>query len=414
MERRFWHNYANLIILLTGIVTGCILGLVFGKKILFLQAVGDIFLNLLFTVVVPLVFFCIASAIARIKPSMQIGRLVRATAAVMIGTVLVSAVVTALAIWAWPLHPPPLGGGAAINDTTHQTPGQVLTQLLTVPEFFALFTRKSMLALIVFSVGIGVATLKAGEKGHAFAAFLVSGSEVMQRLLSLLMYGAPVGLGAYFACQVAGWGGNVLDAYGQAIALLSGVSIFYYFVFFSLFAFIAGGAGALRRYWRYNITPSATAFGTGSSIATIPANLEASASMGIPPIITDLVIPLGGPLHKEGSAIASMVKVYLLFALFHPPISPVYAFVLSLGLAWVVSIVEGGIPNGGYIAEVLTISVMGLPPEALPPIILIGTITDPISTVVNATGDTATAMLIARITHGRSWLRQSQSVKITH
>lgn len=410
MERRFWHNYSNIVVLLTGILIGCLLGLVFGTKILFLQAVGDIFLNLLFTVVVPLVFFAIASAIAQIKPSMQIGRLVRATAAVMIGTVLVSAVVTALAIWCWPMHPPALTDAKTAIDTTHQTPGQVLTQLLTVPEFFALFTRKSMLALIVFSVGVGVAALKAGEKGQAFAAFLVSGNEVMQRLLSLLMYGAPVGLGAYFACQVAGWGGNVLGAYGQAIGLLSGVSIFYYFVFFSIYAFIAGGAKALRRYWKYNITPSATAFGTGSSIATIPANLEAAAKMGIPGFINDLVIPLGGPLHKEGSAIASMVKVYLLFALFHPPITPVYAFVLAVGLAWVVSIVEGGIPNGGYIAEVLTISVMGLPPEALPPIILVGTITDPISTVVNATGDTATAMLIARITRGARWTGQAPEI----
>jgi Na+/H+-dicarboxylate symporter len=197
--------------------------------------------------------------------------------------------------------------------------------------------------------------------------------------------------------------------------LLSGVSLFYYIVFFSLYALLAGGRRALRIYWKNNITPSATAFCTGSSIATIPANLEASTRMRIPGFIADLVIPLGGPLHKEGSAIASMVKVYLLFALFHPPMSPLYAFVLSLGLAWVVSIVEGGIPNGGYIAEILTISVLGLPPEALPPIILIGTITDPISTVVNATGDTPTAMLIARITRGRRWMEQNeQSVTNTH
>lgn len=402
--RGFWSHYGSMICLLAGIAVGCILGLVFGKRILFLEAVGNIFLNLLFTVVVPLVFFAIASAIAQVESSIHASRMARATVFVLVGTVLVSALVTIFALWCWPLHPAPLVSAATVVDTHHQTAGELLTQLLTVPEFFALFTRKSMLALILFAVGIGIAARKAADRGKPFRAFLASGNDVMQRLLTLVMYLAPFGLGAYFACQVAGWGAGVLGAYGQAIALLSGVSIVYYFVFFSLYALLAGGRWALKTYWRNNIVPSATALGTSSSIAVIPANLEAAIRMRIPPFIANLVIPLGGPLHKEGSAICEVVKMYLLFALFHPAVSPVYAFFLAMGLAWLVSIVEGGIPNGGYIGEILTISVLALPPEALPPIILIGTVTDPISTVVNATGDTVSAMLIARLTRGKRWM----------
>lgn len=404
--------------LLGGILAGCILGLVFGKRILFLEAAGNIFLNLLFTVVVPLVFFAIASAIAGVESSAHIGKVARMTVVVLVGTVIVSALVTVVALWCWPLHPVSVTTTSAVHVTggpgaapaaqaapaDTRSAGDVLTQLFTVQEFFSLFSRKSMLALIILAVGTGFATQRAREKGKPFRAFLTSGNEVMQQLLALVMYTAPFGLGAYFACQVANWGGGVLGAYGQAIALLSGVSIFYYIFFFSLYALLAGGKWALKTYWRNNIIPSATALGTSSSIAAIPANLEAAGKMRIPPLIANLVIPIGGPLHKEGSAICEVVKMYLLFALFHPAISPLYGFLLAIGLAWLVSIVEGGIPNGGYIGEVLTLSVLTLPPEALPPIILLGTVTDPISTVVNATGDTASAMLIARLTRGRRWM----------
>jgi Na+/H+-dicarboxylate symporter len=78
-----------------------------------------------------------------------------------------------------------------------------------------------------------------------------------------------------------------------------------------------------------------------------------------------------------------------------------------------VSIVEGGIPNGGYIGELLFISAYGFPPEALPPAIIIGTLIDPVATLLNATGDTAAAMLINRfagekqVAYNRSTQRRS-------
>ena len=121
-----------------------------------------------------------------------------------------------------------------------------------------------------------------------------------------------------------------------------------------------------------------------------------SSDLGVPGYIARLVVPLGGPLHKEGSSICEVVKIFLMFSLFHQTLSGPAAIGLVLGVALLVSIVEGGIPNGGYIGEVLTISVFGFPASALPALILVGTVTDPISTLVNATGDTVSAMLIAR------------------
>ena len=225
----------------------------------------------------------------------------------------------------------------------HQSAGDAATGLLTVPEFYLLLSRKSMLALILFSIGIGIATKRSGVKGVAFRNFLESGNEVMQGLLKLIMYLAPIGLGAYFACLVGRWGrrpgpGRSME---RAIGLIHrGQPFSIMFIVFSGYALLAGGIKALRLYWKFNILPSATALGTSSSIATIPANLEASRKMRIPTYIGDLVIPLGGPLHKEASAICEAVKIYLVCSLFHvsPGIVPV------LGLSLLVSIVEGEYP----------------------------------------------------------------------
>lgn len=407
MKKGFWAHYGNMILLLTGILTGCLLGLIFREKILFLEPVGDIFLNLLFTVVVPLVFFAIASAIAHMEPSVQIKRLAWSTVGVLTGTVLISGMLTIIAIWIWPLQANFGSGSTEALVPNHLTPGQTATQLLTVSDFYALFSRKSMLALILFSVGVGIATLKAGPKGEAFRNFLDSGNEVIQRLLNLIMYLAPVGLGAYFACQMGKWGTDMLGTYGRAIIVLTGVSLVNYFFLFSFYALIAGGRRALKRYWVNIIVPSATALGTSSSIATIPANLEASRKMGIPSFINKLVIPLAGPLHKEASSITEVVKIYLMYSMFHQTLSGPLAVFMVLGVSLLVSIVEGGVPNGGYIGEVLTISVFGFPPSALPPMILVGTVTDPTSTLVNATGDPASAMLISRLTVGKDWMEET-------
>jgi Na+/H+-dicarboxylate symporter len=210
------------------------------------------------------------------------------------------------------------------------------------------------------------------------------------------MKAGPIGLGAYFAYQVAVFGPSLFGTYAHVLGIGYGVSLFYYAVFYSLYAFIAGGIKGIKRYWKNNIIPSATAVGTCSSIATIPANLDAAKKMGITDAIAGITIPLMGTLHKDGSSISSILKMSVVFAMFGRGFDGAEVIILALGMTVLVSIVEGGIPNGGYIGELLFISAYGFPPEALPPAIIIGTLIDPVATLLNATGDTAAAMVINR------------------
>ena len=402
--RTILKNYSSLLLLLGGIIAGSILGLIFGKRVEVIKPIGDIFLNLLFTAVIPLVFFAIASAIANVDPGQKLGRVMSVMGLVFVGTVLLSAFLTVVAIWFFPLQAVTTGS-TVFEEVKTAGPGEQITRLLTVGEFYELLSRKNMLPFLIFSALVGFAALKAGEYGKAFRNFLDSGNEVMKQLLNIIMLLGPVGLGAYFAYQVGTLGPELFGTYASSMALYYGFGLFYFIVMFSVYAFLAGGMAGVKIYWKNNLVPTFTALGSCRSIATIPANLVAAQRMGIPEHIGNVVVPLGGTLHKDGSSISSIVKIGVVFAMFHRPLTGVDTVLLALGVTVIVSIVEGGIPNGGYIGELLLMSVYGFPIEALPAVMVIGTLVDPLATILNATGDTVAAMMVTRVMKGRRWLK---------
>jgi Na+/H+-dicarboxylate symporter len=390
-------NYSSMIWLIAGIIAGSVIGIIFGKQAEVLKPVGDMFLNLLFVAVIPVVFFCIASAIANITGGQKLTRIMVTMSAVFLMTILLAAIVTMIAVWIFPVNQHVTVTAEMIKQGEGgKLSGDQITQLFTTGEFYQLLSRKSMLAMIIFSILVGFATLRSGDKGEAFRKFLDAGAEVFKNVFILIMKLGPVGLGAYFAYQVAVFGPSLFGTYAHAMGIGYGVSIFYYLVFYSLFAFVAGGVKGIKRYWQNNIIPSATAVGTCSSIATIPANLEAAKGMGISNTVAGIVLPLFGALHKDGSSISSILKMAVVFAMFGKSFNSPDVILLALGMTVLVSIVEGGIPNGGYIGELLFISAYGFPPEALPPAIIIGTLIDPVATLLNATGDTAAAMIVSK------------------
>lgn len=391
MKTSFLRYYGSLLLLLGGILAGTLLGSLYGPRIAVIKPAGDIFLNLLFTAVVPQVFFAISAAVAGMDASRESSRLVHTTLLVFISTVLIAALLTIIGIRFFPVTQD-IRGITSAPGAPAESIGEQLVKMVTVPEFYALLSRSNMLPLIIISVLTGVAA----SRQPVFRSFLQSGNEVMKQLMRLIMKLAPFGLGAYFAWQVGTMGTGLFKTYSQALLIGHGISLGYYGVMFSVYAFIAGGIPAIGRYWKYNLVPSLTALGTCSSIATLPANMQAASKMGIPPVAGDMAIPLGAAVHKEGSAIAAVIKIAVALAIVHQPLSGAHHLFIAVLLAILISIIEGGIPNGGYVGQLLIVNAYQLPPEVLPVLIIIGSLLDPIATLLNATGDTVAAMLIAR------------------
>lgn len=391
-------NYGSIILLLLGITIGSLIGRFTPQYVDILKPVGDIFLNLLFVSVIPLLFFAISSSIANIEDSNKLGRTIIIMTIVFISTIIIAAVLTIAGLWAFPVTAI-RDASAALEPLTgnaNETWGDRIVRFLSVDEFGNLLSRKSILAFVIFALLVGVATRKSGEAGKHFTAFLNAGNKVMENLLTLIMKAGPIGLGAYFAYQVKTLGPELFGFYAKPLGFYYAFGMVFFIVIFSVYAFLARGGKGVGSYWKHNISPSLTALSTCSSLATLPANLLASNKMGIPKEISSIVVPLGNTLYKNGSAISSILKIYVAFSILGWNFFEPSTLITAVGITLLVSMVAGGIPNGGFIGEMLMISIYGIPNEAVPSILIIGALVDPLATVLNATGDTVAAMLVTR------------------
>jgi Na+/H+-dicarboxylate symporter len=393
----FLKSYSFSLILLASIALGAGLGIVFKEKAAVLKPLGDIFLNLLFTTVVPLVFFSISSAIAEMSDLHRLGKIMGWMVLIFIATGIVSSLLMVLGVT---LFPPVFGNHPALSVPAELASTKGFADILkafTVSDFAHLLSKQNMLALIVFAMLVGLAASLAKEDGKPFVNFLVSANKVMMKVIHLIMFYAPVGLGAYFAYLVGTLGPELLGSYLRVVALYYPLAILYFFVGFSFYAFLAGGREGFRRFWGNILMPALTAWGTGSSVATIPANLEAADKIGVPKDISRIVIPIGATIHMDGTCMSAIVKISLLFAFFGMPFAGVGTIVTAIGIAILSGVVMSGIPGGGFLGELLIVTLYGFPVEALPLISMVGTLVDPPATMVNSTGDTVVSMLLSRI-----------------
>ncbi len=396
------HGFSLLLIL--SLIAGAGLGVVYKNDAVLFKPLGDVFLNLLFTVIVPLVFFSISSAVASMTDLRRLGRILSVMFLVFVVTGLIASSVMLLGVI---LYPPASGVAiplAAAPVARHLRAADQIVGAVTVTDFPLLLSKNNMLALILFSILTGLATSAVGERGKPFAAFLVSANEVMMKLVSFIMYYAPVGLCAYFAYLVGTFGPELLGSYGRAMALYYPLAVAYYLLAFSLYALLAGGVSCVGRFWRNIIPPSVTALATGSSMAAIPSNLQAADRIGVPRDISEVVIPIGATLHMEGSCLAAVLKIAFLFGVFRIPFSGIEPIATALGIALLTGVVVSGIPGGGTIGELLILSLYGFPPEAFALVTMIGTLVDAPATMLNAVGDNVSSMLVARVLGGRGWM----------
>lgn len=408
----FLKGYKSSIILLGSVIIGGIVGTIMGPKAVVFQPLGDLFLNLMFTIIVPLVLFSVASAIANMASMKRLGRILISVVVVFTATALIAAVIGLIgALIVDPTKGVDHGtiqkimqGGNSGQKSEQVGLLQQLVNTFTVSDFSLLFSKKSMLQIIIFSIMFGISTVIAGEKAKPVARFLDAGTTVMMKMVKIIMYYAPIGLGCYFASVIGQLGSQIVEGYLRVFILYLAIAVIYYFGVFTLYAFLAGGKSGIRIFWKNAVTPSITAIATCSSAACIPINLEYVKKMGVTKDIAETVIPLGANTHKDGSAIGGVMKITFLLGLFGKDMLSFKAIIGIICISYLVGAVMAAIPGGGMIGEMLIISVYGFPPEVLPIIAVISTIIDAPATLLNSTGNTVCAMMITRIVEGKNWI----------
>ncbi len=423
--KKFLSNYKPTIILLTAIIVGAIVGCIFQEKAVILKPLGDIFLNLLLVVIVPLIFTTITTSIAKMKTPKRLGKIIGTIFAVFIVTSIIAVFVGFASTYFIKLVNP--NDGERIKQTLmeeEQTSkdenkeqennenvsiAERTVELLTVNDFSRLLSKDNIIALLVFSIICGIATNMSKEKGKPFLDFMVSLNEVVQNIVKIIMYYAPIGLGCYFAYLVGSFGASIAVGYLRTFVIYTIIAFLYYFIVYTIYALIAGGKKGVKLFWK-NVMPSTlTSLATCSSAASIPVNIECSKKMGVPDDIAETAIPMGTSFHKDGSIIGSMFKIMFLVCLFGTNLGSVSSILGVLGIALLANLLITGVPiGGGTISEMLIISMMGYPVSALPILTMIATIIDPPATMLNVVGDTVSSMMVTRIVDGKNWINKKK------
>lgn len=393
MLKKIWKNYRFPLILLVSIIIGCIIGIIFGEDASVLKPFGTVFINMLYTIVVPLVFFTISSSISSIKSFKKLGKIFRVMFIVFIITSTIAAIFMLLGVKIFD----PVGNiSLSLVEGTKETVdlGSKIVDMITVPDFYLLLSKSSMLPLIIFSIifGFAVGMVKEDKVSSALGSM----SKVMMKVINIIMYYAPIGLCAYFASLVGEYGKEIIGSYARSMLFYYVIAVIYYIVFYYLYSYIARGKKGVKDFFKYAFTPTVTSLGTCSSLASLPSNLECADNMGIDEDVAKTTLPIGATMHMEGSAMASILKIAFLFGIFGKSFTGIDTYLIAILIAVLSGVVMSGIPGGGLIGEMLIVSLYGFPLEAFPIIATIGWIVDPPATCLNVVGDVSSAMLIEK------------------
>ena len=421
----FLKNYGFLILMLIGIVAGCIVGAIWpaveevvdGEAVVVvkgatvLEPLGTVFLNLMFCIAVPTVFCSIASAIANMQSAKRAGKIMGVTIATFLVTAAIAAVITYIVVR---LIPPVTGEYDLIEGEVGGTLGvaDMIVNFFTKPDFTELWSRKAILPLIVAAVLFGFGVQAAGGAETKTAKLLEDVTNCIMKTFKIITYYAPIGFFGFFAYLIAYHGSDLIGDYGRALVIYYVLSFVYMFISFPLYARFGGGKGAARVMFSKLFRPAAMSFGTCSSVATIPTNMEVAEETGISKDVSNIVVPLGATMHMDGSAMSAIIKVAFLFGMFGQDFTTGRA-ILAIIVAVFSSVAMSGIPGGGGTGELVLCSIFF--PEhlavAFPIALALGNLVDPPATMVNSAGDYVVSFIVARFVDGKDWLQKRLSAK---
>ncbi len=412
------RNYAQMFILIGGMVLGAIVGWLFpatetspGATVF--APLGTVFINLMFCIVVPLVFASISSAIAGMKNLNRAGKIMGVT----IGTFVVTGAIAAVIMYVLMiLFPPVLAPWTELAEEemgSYASISELIVNFFTAEDFVGLLSRKAMLPLIIFSIIFGVAVNMNGGSETPVGQFLVDLSNVMLKFVKIITYYAPIAFFGFFADLVATYGSAITQSYGRAMLVYYPLCFIYIFTAWPIFARFGGGKGAVKVMFQHIARPAIVSLGTCSSVATIPTNMEVAEETGISKDVSEMVLPLGATMHMDGSCFSCVLKIAFLFGVFGMPFGGVGMLFEIIAVAVLSSVGMSGVPGGGYIGEYIICSIF-FPTQmalAFPILVTIGDLVDPPATMINAAGDYVVSYIVSRFVDGKDWLQKAMAKK---
>lgn len=408
--KKFFKNYWFILSMLVGIIAGCVVGAVWPGATA-LEPLGTVFVNLMFCVVVPMVFCSIASAIANMGSVRRAGKVLGTTVLTFLVTAAIASILMYIVARLIPLTS---GTYQIVEGEVDAGLGvaDMIINFFTKPDFTELWSRRAILPLIVAAIIFGFGVQMAGGPETMTAKLLADLTNCIMKVVRIVTYYAPIGFFGFFAYLVATYGPELIADYGRTMVIYYVLCFVYMFVFSPIYARFGGGKGAAKVMFKHLFAPAAVSFGTCSSVATIPTNMEAAEDTGVSKDVAEIAIPMGATMHMDGSAMGAILKVAFLFGIFGMDFGTGRA-ILAIIVAVFSSVAMSGIPGGGGTGDLVLCTVF-FPDQlaiAYPISIALANLIDPPATMVNAAEDYVSTFIVSRFVDGKDWLQKKLNKK---
>lgn len=390
-----------LIAIFAGIILGGFCGWYFGEAMLSVKFLGDLFLNALKMVVVPLVICSMVMGMVNIGEVRKLGRTGVITLLYYLSTTGIS---VCIGIALVNMLKPGVGvaGGEsipAIVEGKHFSIIDVIVGMVPT-NIFGAMVEMQILPLIVVSLFFGAILVTLGEKGKPLVSIFDAGNMVIMKMVHVIMIFSPIGIFGLVASKLGAVGGGPafwleLTKLGKyAATVMIGLSI-HAFIVLPLILIVMGKRNPLT--YVYNLLSAlATAFSTASSSATLPVTMECvEEKNGISNESAGFVLPLGATINMDGTALYEAVAAIFIAQVYAVPLEFHHQVIIFL-TATLASIGAAGIPEAGLITMVLVLEAVGLPLEGIATILIIDWFLDRCRTTVNVWGDSVGAAVLER------------------
>ena len=389
--KKIFKNYSSSLILLSSMLIGLIIGLTLKEKANIFTPLGNLFINLLSTIIVPLIFVTITLSIAKITP-VNVLKLLKSIILVFIIMSLLAVFTGVISTKAYRFVSKNNTIELTSNNETNIESTNYLEKtvnMLSVNDFNKLLTKDNMIALIVVSIIVGMATHKVRDKNKNFILLLENIENILMEVLKIIMYYAPIGIAAFFASMVGSFGGLIAVDYLKVFIYYTIISLLFAFVVYSMIAKVSGIS--IKKFWKESLPIILCSLSTCSSASCLPINIAVTDKLGVKKEVSKTTTSLGTSFHKDGSVIDSVFKIMFLVYLFNSHIPLLQIILVALLATLLITAVPVG---GGTISEMAIITLLGFPISALPILTIIATITDAPATLLNALGDTSASLLV--------------------
>lgn len=381
-----------------GFAIGILAGVFFKEQAMVAKPIGDLFLNLIKMIVVPLVAFSIASGISNMG---DIKKLKRVGGKTLLFYAITTAIAGMIGLFVANVMAPGQGFDIGIISTEQVATkemasfSQTILNMIPVNPIKAL-ADGNLMQIIVFSSFFGIGMTLLGTKAAPVKKIVDSATQIMLKVTGIVMEFSPYGVAALIAASVGEYGLEIFGPLAKLILAdyvgMIGVVLFVYIFMLKFIAKVS-----LRKFFKHIPEVWAVTASTTSSSGTLPVTIKvAEEKFGVKNELAGFSLPLGATINMNGAAVFYGVGVIFVAQIYGVEMT-IFEQFLTIIMATLISVGSPGIPGGGIVMMVMLLNTMGLPTHIIGLIAAIYRIIDMGHTTLNVTGDMVCTLCIARI-----------------